>query len=353
MHRHRSELPAEVLSVLRRGTVMPAHPLALNASRRLDAVRQRALARYYIDAGAGGLAVGVHATQFAIRDVGLYEPVLELAARTAREWTTRPLLLIAGLSGRTAQACREAEIALGHGYHAGMLSLAPMKGASIDELVEHCTAVAAVIPLVGFYLQTAVGGIALPAEFWRRFAGIDNVVAIKIAPFDRYRTLDVVRGIVAAGAEDRVTLYTGNDDHIVLDLLAPFAVKRGDDEVELRIRGGLLGHWSVWTKRAVEQLERIHRAIADGSVDASLLALDSRVTDCNSAFFDVAHDFAGCIPGCHEVLRRQGLLEGIWCLDPNETLSPGQAGAIDRVCREHADLSDDDFVAANLSRWLA
>jgi hypothetical protein len=353
MHRHRSELPAEVLSVLRRGTVMPAHPLALNASRRLDAVRQRALARYYIDAGAGGLAVGVHATQFAIRDVGLYEPVLELAARTAREWTTRPLLLIAGLSGRTAQACREAEIALGHGYHAGMLSLAPMKGASIDELVEHCTAVAAVIPLVGFYLQTAVGGIALPAEFWRRFAGIDNVVAIKIAPFDRYRTLDVVRGIVAAGAEDRVTLYTGNDDHIVLDLLAPFAVKRGDDEVELRIRGGLLGHWSVWTKRAVEQLERIHRAIADGSVDASLLALDSRVTDCNSAFFDVAHDFAGCIPGCHEVLRRQGLLEGIWCLDPNETLSPGQAGAINRVCREHADLSDDDFVAANLSRWLA
>jgi len=209
------------------------------------------------------------------------------------------------------------------------------------------------IPLVGFYLQTAVGGIALPMEFWRRFAAIDNVIAIKMAPFNRYRTLDVVRGVVAAGAEDRVALYTGNDDHIVLDLLVPFAVRRGDREVTVRIRGGLLGHWSVWTHSAVDQLTRIHRAIASGAVDDSLLALDSRVTDCNSAFFDVAHDFAGCIPGCHEVLRRQGLLEGIDCIDPNETLSPGQREEIDRVCREHADLSDDDFVAANLSRWLA
>jgi dihydrodipicolinate synthase/N-acetylneuraminate lyase len=310
------------------------------------------LTRYYLDAGAGGLAVGVHATQFAIREAGLYEPVLELAARTAREWTQRPLCLIAGLAGRTAQARAEAQLAMAHGYHAGMLSLAAMKGASIDELVDHCAAVAADIPLVGFYLQPAVGGIALPAEFWRRFAGIDNVIAIKIAPFNRYRTLDVVRGVVAAGAEDRVTLYTGNDDHIVLDLLVPFAVRRGDDEVTLRIRGGLLGHWSVWTRSAVEQLERIQRAIEAGPVDPSLLALDSRVTDCNSAFFDVAHDFAGCIPGCHEVLRRQGLLEGIWCLDPREALSPGQAEEIERVCREHADLSDDAFVAANLSRWL-
>ncbi len=341
-----------MLALLRRGTVIPAHPLALDRSRRLDTTRQRALSRYYLDAGAGGLAVGVHATQFAIRDVGLYEPVLELAARTTREWTERPVVLIAGLSGRTAQACREADVALDHGYHAGMLSLAPMKGASIDELVEHCAEVAERIPLIGFYLQTAVGGIPLPAEFWRRFAAIDNVIAIKMAPFDRYRTLDVVRGVVAAGAEDRVTLYTGNDDHIVLDLLAPFAVKRDGEEVQVRIRGGLLGHWSVWTRSAVEQLARIHRAIEAGAIDASLLALDSRVTDCNSAFFDVAHHFAGCIPGCHEVLRRQGLLENIACLDPNEILSPGQAEAIDRVCREHADLSDDAFVAANLQRWL-
>ncbi len=353
MSLHRSDLPADVLALLRQGTVIPAHPLALDASRRLDPVRQRALTRYYIAAGCGGLAVGVHSTQFAIREAGLYEPVLELAARTAREAGQRPLVMIAGLAGRTAQACSEARVALGHGYHAGLLSLAAMKGASLDEIVAHCEAVARIIPLVGFYLQTAVGGVALPADFWRRFASIDNVVAIKMAPFDRYRTLDVVRGVVAAGAEDRVTLYTGNDDHIVLDLLTPFAVRRGEELVTVRIRGGLLGHWSVWTKSAVALLDRIHAAIDSGSVDAELLALDSRVTDCNSAFFDVAHDFAGCIPGCHEVLRRQGLMAGTWCLDPAEVLSPGQADEIDRVCREHADLSDDAFVAANLSKWLA
>jgi Dihydrodipicolinate synthetase family len=352
MPKHWSELPSDVLALLKRGTVIPAHPLALDASRCLDPVRQRALTRYYLDAGAGGLAVGVHSTQFAIRGAGLYEPVLELAARTARGWTQRPVALIAGLCGPTAQALREADIARGLGYHAGMMSLAAMKGASVDQLVQHCAAVAEQMPLVGFYLQTAVGGITLPAEFWRRFAEIDNVIAIKMAPFDRYRTLDVVRGVVAAGAEERITLYTGNDDHIVLDLLVPYAVKRGDTEVQVRIRGGLLGHWSVWTRRAVEQLERIHAAIESGRVDAELLALDSRVTDCNSAFFDVAHAFAGCIPGCHEVLRRQGLLQGIWCLDPNETLSPGQAAKIDRVCREHADLSDDAFVATHLVRWL-
>jgi hypothetical protein len=353
MPSHWSELPADVLALLRRGCVIPAHPLALDPDRRLDVRHQRALTRYYLDAGAGGLAVGVHSTQFAIRDVGLYEPVLALAARTAREWTRRPLCLIAGLAGRTAQVVAEAQVASGHGYHAGMLSLAAMKGASLDELIAHCAAVARVMPLVGFYLQPAVGGIHLPAAFWQRFAAIDNVVAIKIAPFSRYRTLDVVRGVVAARAEDRVTLYTGNDDHIVLDLLLPFAVRRGDEEVEVRIRGGLLGHWSVWTHSAVAQLERIHRAVAAGAIEPALLALDARVTDCNSAFFDVAHDFAGCIPGCHEVLRRQGLLESISCIDPEETLSPGQAAEIDRVCREHADLSDDAFVAAGLDRWLS
>ncbi|MBX3603155.1 MAG: dihydrodipicolinate synthase family protein [Rubrivivax sp.] len=352
MPTHRTELPAGVLALLQRGTVIPAHPLALDAERRLDRRRQRALTRYYIDAGAGGLAVGVHSTQFAIREIGLYEPVLELAARTAREWSDRPLVMIAGLAGRTAQAQAEARIALAHGYHAGMLSLAAMKGASVDELVAHCAAVAEIVPLVGFYLQTAVGGIALPAEFWRRFAAIDNVVAIKMAPFDRYRTLDVVRGVAAARAEDRVTLYTGNDDHIVLDLLQPFVVKRGDETVTLRIRGGLLGHWSVWTQGAVRLFQRLQAAADAGRVEADLLALDSRVTDCNAAFFDVANGFAGCIPGCHEVLRRQGLLEGIWCLDPAETLSPGQAALIDRVCREHADLADDDFVRAHLARWL-
>ena len=343
MHR---PLPPEIAALLRRGTVIPAHPLALNARRKLDERRQRALARYYLDAGSGGIAVGVHATQFAIREAGLYEPVLRIAATEA---TTRKALLIAGLSGKTDQAKNEAQLAASLGYHAGMLSLAPMKRASIGELIDHCTAVAREIPLVGFYLQIAVGGIALPREFWRRFAAIENVVAIKIAPFNRYATLDVVKGVVAARAEERVALYTGNDDHIVLDLAVPFDIRRGDETVRVRIKGGLLGHWSVWTRSAVQLLERIQR----GPVDAELLALDARVTDCNSAFFDVAHNFAGCIPGCHEVLRRQGLLEGTWCLDPNERLSPGQAEEIDRVYREHADLADDAFVGANLERWLS
>jgi dihydrodipicolinate synthase/N-acetylneuraminate lyase len=353
MTRPGPQIPDDVLALLRQGVVIPAHPLALDAMRRLDRRHQRALTRYYLDAGAGGLAVGVHSTQFAIRDVGLYEPVLELAARTVREWTPRPVVLIAGLAGRTAQALAEADVARAHGYHAGMLSLAAMRGGSIDELIGHCEAVARRIPIVGFYLQPAVGGIYLPAAFWQRFAAIPTVVAIKIAPFNRYRTLDVIRGVVAARAEDRVTLYTGNDDHIGLDLLVPFAVSRGDERVSVRIRGGLLGHWSVWTHSAVQQLEWFHQAAAAGAVPAELLALDARITDCNSAFFDVAHDFAGCIAGCHEVLRRQGLLQGIWCLDPKEGLSPGQSEEIDRVCREHADLSDDAFVATHLARWLA
>ncbi|MDQ2929022.1 MAG: dihydrodipicolinate synthase family protein, partial [Pseudomonadota bacterium] len=307
----------------------------------------------YIDAGSGGLAVGVHATQFAIRDVGLYEPVLKLAMEEARGWAKRPLAMIAGLAGKTEAAKAEARIARALGYHCGMLSLGSMKGASIDELIGHCSAVAAEIPLVGFYLQTAVGGIALSAQFWRRFASIDNVIAIKIAPFNRYRTLDVVRGTVAAGAEKRVALYTGNDDHIVLDLVTPFVAMRDGAPVTVRFRGGLLGHWSVWTKGAVALLDRCKAAVASGkAIDADLLALDSRVTDCNSAFFDVAHQFHGCIAGCHEVLRRQGLLESIACLDPQEGLSPGQSAEIDRVLREHADLGDDAFVAENLQRWL-
>jgi len=340
---------SEIAAILRRGAVIPAHLLALNARRQLDERRQRALARYYIDAGSGGLAVGVHATQFAIREAGLYERVLRIAAEEARTWGKRPLVLIAGLSGKTAQACAEAQAARALGYQAGMLSLAPMKGATLDELVEHCAAVAREIPLVGFYLQRAVGGIALPMQFWQRFAALDNVVAIKIAPFNRYATLDVVKGVVAARAEERVVLYTGNDDHIVLDLAVPFDVRRGGETVRVRIKGGLLGHWSVWTRSAVSLLERIRA----GKIDADLLALDARITDCNGAFFDVAHEFAGCIPGCHEVLRRQGLLEGTWCLNPSEKLSPGQSEEIDRVYREHADLADDAFVRANLERWLS
>jgi len=347
---HFTQLPADVLALLHRGTVIPAHLLALDASRRLDRRRQRALSRYYLDAGAGGLAVGVHATQFAIREQGLYEEVLKLAADEARAWAERTAVLVAGLSGKTAQARKEAEVARGLGYHAGMLSLAAMKGAPEDELVAHCAAVAAQIPLVGFYLQPAVGGIALSAAFWRRFCEIENVIAVKVAPFNRYRTLDVAKGLVAARAENRVTLYTGNDDHIVLDLLVPLVVKRGAEEVQVRIKGGLLGHWSVWTKSAVNLLEKIKNLKA---IDSEILSLDSKVTDANSAFFDVAHDFAGCIAGCHEVLRRQGLFEGTWCLDPNEGLSPGQAGEIDRVYAAYPEMNDDAFVRENLDKWLS
>jgi hypothetical protein len=350
---HRSGIPEDVLAVLRRGTVIPAHPLALDGRRRLDVRRQRALGRYYIDAGAGGLAVGVHTTQFAIREAGLYEPVLAIAAETAADWSDRPLVMIAGLAGDTAQAVAEARIAVAHGYHAGLLSLAALRDASEAELIAHCETVAEKIPLIGFYLQPAVGGVVLPSSFWRRFAAIDNVIAIKIAPFNRYRTLDVVRGVIEAGAEDRVTLYTGNDDHILLDLLTPFTLNRDGVPVTVRIKGGLLGHWCVWTRRAAELLDRVHGTVARDGLEFDLLALDAAITDCNAAFFDVANDFRGCIAGCHEVLRRQGLLEGTWCLDPDETLSPGQSAEIDRVHADWPDLNDDEFVRANLDRWLA
>jgi hypothetical protein len=345
--------PPQVLAKLREGVVIPAHPLALDADRRLDARRQRALTRYYLDAGARGLAVGVHTTQFAIREACLFEPVLELAMRTAADWSRATAVMIAGLTGRTAQAVREAQVARGLGYHAGLLSLAALEGASEDELIAHAQAVAREMPLVGFYLQPAVGGLVLPVSFWRRFAAIENVVAIKIAPFNRYRTLDVIRGVAEADAAERITLYTGNDDHIVLDLVTPFTVIAHGRARTLRIKGGLLGHWSVWVKRAVELLQRIHAAAAANEIPAELLALDAQVTDCNAAIFDAANGFHGVIAGCHEILRRQGLLEGIWCLDPKETLGPGQRQEIDRVCAAYPHLNDDEFVRVNLQRWLS
>jgi dihydrodipicolinate synthase/N-acetylneuraminate lyase len=347
------ELDAQVLGSIRAGLAIPAHPLALDANRQLDVRRQRALTRYYCDAGVGGLAVGVHTTQFAIREVGLYEPVLQLAAETASAHTDRSLAMIAGLAGRPEQAVKEADIAVGLGYHAGLLSLGAMRDASEDEIIEHCRAVAQRIPLFGFYLQPAVGGRHLPGSFWKRFCEIDNVIAIKMAPFNRYRTIDVVQGLVDARAEDRVTLYTGNDDHIVLDLLLPFSVKRGGEGVTVRIKGGLLGHWSVWTRSSVQLFEKCKAAVQSGGVlSPELLALDSRVTAMNAAVFDVENDFHGCIAGCHDILRRQGLLEGIWCLDPAEGLGRGQSEALDRAIADNPDLIDDAFVAANLGRWL-
>ncbi len=336
------------------GQVIPAHPLALTSRRTLDERRQRALTRYYIDAGAGGVAVGVHTTQFAIRNPrhGLYRPVLELAADTARAARRggAPFALVAGAVGETRQAVAEAEIAAALGYDVVLLSLGAMPTASDAELIRHCQAVADVLPLFGFYLQPAVGGRVLRYSFWRDFAELPNAWAIKIAPFNRYRTLDVVRAVADSGRDD-LALYTGNDDNILPDLLTPFPVAAGGQRAVRRIVGGLLGQWAVWTRAAVLLLDRV-RAARNGTLQGSWLGEGAALTDANGAIFDVAHDFAGCIPGIHEVLRRQGLLEGTWCLDPAESLSAGQAEEIDRICRQYPELTDDRFVAENLGRWM-
>lgn len=341
----------DVRSLLREGLVIPAHPLALDAARRLDERRQRALTRYYIDSGAGGMAVGVHTTQFAIRDRGLLRPVLELASSAADEALARnprPFVRVAGICGRTDQAVGEASLARSCGYDAGLLSLAALGDATDDDLIAHCRAVAEVVPVIGFYLQPAVGGRVLGYSFWRRFAAIENVVAVKMAPFNRYQTLDVIRAFADAGRDD-VALYTGNDDNIVPDLLTPFEFAGR----HWRIVGGLLGQWAVWTSTAVRMLEELKGIRNSGAIPCEWLTKAAQLTDANGAVFDVANGFRGCIAGIHEVLRRQGLLEGIWCLDPDETLSPGQAEEIDRVTAAYPWLPDDDFVAAHRDEWLA
>src|SRR5215831_6158583 len=345
-----------IRQVLNTGTVIPAHPLALNANRKMDERRQRALARYYVAAGAGGLAVGVHTTQFAIRQprVGLFEPVLCLAAEEmdrADSVRDLPLVRIGGICGRTAQAVREARLLRDLKYSAGLLSLAAAKDLDNHALIAHCREVAAILPIIGFYLQPAVGGRVLSYSFWRQFAEIENVVAIKIAPFNRYHTLDVVRAVAESGRE--IALYTGNDDNILMDLVTPYCFEVNGEQKRLRIVGGLLGHWAVWTKRAVELLAECRGlALANAPVQQALLKKGVQMTDCNAAFFDAANHFAGCIAGVHEVLRRQGLFEGIWCLDPHETLSPGQKEEIDRVYRAYPQLNDDTFVADRREGWL-
>lgn len=345
----------EPINALREGMVIPASPLALNAARDHNEKRQRALWRYYTAAGVGGVAVGVHTTQFAIRESGLFRPLLELAAdefsALDRERTT-PIVRIAGLCGETAQASSEAEWARQNGFHAGLLSLAAFKNASSESLLAHCRSVANIIPVIGFYLQTAVGGRALPYAFWREFAEIENVIAIKVAPFNRYQTLDVVRAVADADRDD-IALYTGNDDTIITDLLTPFTVATTHGPVTRHFVGGLLGHWAVWTKTAVELHAQCRRVVREGSVPLSLLTTAAEVIDCNAAFFDAANGFRGCIAGLHEVLRRQGLFEGIWCLDPAETISSGQSLEIDRVYRAYPHLNDDDFVAEHLDDWLS
>lgn len=352
------DIPKDILKKVRKGTVIPAMPLALNENRTLDEIHQKAIVRYYIDAGSGGIAAGVHSTQFEIRDpkINLFEPVLNLVSQTIDDHcqkTGKQIFKIAGVCGKTAQAIKEAQFAVSAGYHAGLLSLAALKNESIDDMIKHCKKIAEIIPIIGFYLQPAVGGRVLPFEFWRKFAEIDNVIAIKMAPFNRYQTFDVIRAVCEANRENDITLYTGNDDNIVVDLLSPYRIHTNSGDKIVRIKGGLLGHFCIWTQKAVELLKEIHEIIDQGKeIPKALLLKANEVTDTNAVFFDAANGFAGCIPGIHEILRRQGLLKGIWCLNPHEVLSPGQSQEIDRLYKSYPHLHDDAFVKENLHKWL-
>ncbi len=341
--------------VLRRGTVIPAHPLALNDQRKLDERRMIALTRYYCEAGAGGIAAGVHTTQFAIRDArfGLFEPVLRLISSTIDDFertSRKRIVKVAGVCGDRKQAVREAKFARESGFDLALLSLGALRDASDSELLAHCRAVGEEIALLGFYLQPAVGGRVLSYSFWRQFCEIEAVAGIKVAPFNRYQTLDVIRAVAASGRSSDISLYTGNDDNIIPDLLADFRL----NESSFHFAGGLLGQWCVWTKCAVELLETIHQCRANGGRGAlEILSRSAALTDANSALFDVRNQFAGCIAGLHEILRRQGLLANRWCLDPHEDLSPGQLEEIDRVCASYPDLQDDEFVRSNIDRWMS
>jgi dihydrodipicolinate synthase/N-acetylneuraminate lyase len=354
----RSELPQPILDLIRLGTVIPATPLALNSRRQFDERRQRALMRYYIDAGVGGVAVGMHFTQFEIRTPGvdLFEPILRVCADEIDRYSAkvgRPIVKVAGFSGLTASAVRQAETAQKLGYHCGIASMAAFRGMMEQEMIHHMRELAKVMPMFGFYLLTGVGGIKLPYSFWRELVEIENIVGIKIAPFDRYGTVDVVRALADSGRENEVTLYTGNDDSIIYDFITPFRFGPPDSARTVRIRGGLLGQWACWTQRAVELYERLRKiAESGGAITPELMTLSAQITDANAALFDPAHNYAGSIPGVHEILRRQGLLEGNWTLKRDEVLSPGQLEEIDRVCAAYPHLTDDAFVRKNLERWL-
>lgn len=348
-------LTPEQLKALHEGLVIPAHPLALDENRQLDERHQRALTRYYAASGAGGIAIGVHSTQFEIRDepYNLFEPLLRMAAEElAKANIERPFIKVAGICGPTEQAVNESRIAQSLGYDAALLSMGGLTNLSEEEILERTKQVAAIMPVIGFYLQPSVGGQIFSFDFWCKFAEIPNVVAIKMAPFNRYQTIDVARAVCYSSRRDEIALYTGNDDNIINDLLTTYRFEVAGETVEKAIVGGLLGHWAVWTNKAVELLEEIKIARSHGEISKEWLTRNVQVTDSNAAFFDPAHHFEGCIPGIHEVLRRQGLLQCIWCLNPNETLSPGQMEEIDRVYRDYPQLNDDEFVSAHLAEWL-
>jgi dihydrodipicolinate synthase/N-acetylneuraminate lyase len=350
-----NDIDPQVLAVFRKGTVIPAQPLALDENRKFMPANQAALCRYYIDAGAGGIAVGVHSTQFEIRDpeIALFEPVLAQTSKFIDQWcekTGRKILKVSGVCGKTEQAAYEANFAIKNGYDACLLSMSAYANDSVAAMLDHVRAVAEIMPVIGFYLQPSVGGRILPYEFWYEFAKIDNILGIKMAPFNRYQTFDVVRAVAETGKENEITLYTGNDDNILIDLISEYRI----NGKSLRIKGGLLGHWCVWTRKAVELLDEVHTLLASGQpIPGELLTRNIEITDCNAAFFDPAHSFAGCIPGIHEVLRRQGLLKGTWCLNPDEVLSPGQDEEITRVYQAYPHLNDDAFVKANLDKWFS
>jgi dihydrodipicolinate synthase/N-acetylneuraminate lyase len=351
-----NNLPQPIKELLKQGTVIPANPLALNAERKLDERRQRALTRYYLDSGAGGIAVGVHTTQFEIRqkEFNLLRPVLQLAAEEVKNaGLNRPFIKIAGIVGPGEQALKEAELAVELGYDLGLLSNGGLSGLTEAELIKRTEKVAEIIPVFGFYLQPAVGGKVLSFDFWKDFAEIPNVQAIKMAPFNRYQTLDVVRAVCHSARYRDIALYTGNDDNIIADLLTTYRFDIGGEIREKQIVGGLLGHWAVWTRKAVELLEEMKRIRQQGeSFPTEMLSRNIAVTDTNAAFFDAANQFKGCIAGIHEVLRRQGLLEGTWCLNPEEQMSAGQADEIDRVYQQYPELNDDAFVKSHLDKWL-
>ena len=351
-----NNLPQPTYELLHQGTVISAHPLALNAERKLDEKRQQALTRYYLDSGAGGIAVGVHTTQFEIRqkEFNLLRPVLQIAAEEVENaGLNRPFIKVAGIVGPTEQALQEAELAMELGYDLGLLSNGGLNDLSEAELIKRTEKVAEIIPVFGFYLQSAVGGKVLSFDFWKDFAEIPNVHAIKIAPFNRYQTLDVVRAVCQSGRYRDIALYTGNDDNIIADLLTTYRFDIGGETREKQIVGGLLGHWAVWTKKAVELLEEIKKIRQEGaSIPVEMLSRNIAVTDTNAAFFDAANHFKGCIAGIHEVLRRQGLLEGTWCLNPKEQMSVGQAAEIERIYRQYPELNDDTFVQRHLDKWL-
>ena len=346
------------LQKLHTGTVIPANPLALDENRNFDEKRQRAIVRYYLDAGVGGLAVAVHTTQFEIREPqhNLFERVLRVAKEEAtafEERTGETIVMVSGVCGKSEQAVAEAKIAKELGYDAVLLSPGGLNALSEEELLERTRAVAEVMPVIAFYLQTAVGGRVFSYDYWERLCEIDNVVAIKAAPFNRYYSLDVVRAAALSSRADEITLYTGNDDNIVLDLITTYKFTVNGKTYEKGFIGGLLGHWSVWTKTAVELFEKLREVRSMDCVPKEILTLAAEVTDTNAVFFDTANNFRGCIAGLHEVLRRQGLFRGTWCLNPDEKMSDGQLEEIDRVYRMYPHLADDDFIKANLDKWLS